>query len=162
MKRWDRRPVEIRNLFNPAFCGVVLLRALLAFQEEDARGMPFSLSLLILPMSLHKPSRELLRKGNRSYFLKLVASHPELQVGFARRTTDMLPFSLEALGFLMQLGQLRVAPGGLLLAEAGALKKSITGTDETISCQRVARYLGREFARVGDRTTLYLSMGVRP
>ncbi|MFC3698326.1 three component ABC system middle component, partial [Sphingobium xenophagum] len=42
------------------------------------------------------------------------------------------------------------------------LRKSVTGTAETVSCQRVARFVGKEFARVGDRSTLYMTMGVRP
>jgi hypothetical protein len=70
MKRWDLRPVEIRNLFNPAFCGLVLMRALCGYEEEDERGMHFSLALLVLPLCLHKRSREILHAGNRSYLLK--------------------------------------------------------------------------------------------
>ena len=61
MKRWDQRPFEIRNLFNPAFCGLVLSRALHGYEEEDARGMPFSLTLLVLPAlypRLSVPDRE--------------------------------------------------------------------------------------------------------
>jgi hypothetical protein len=162
MKRWDLRPVEIRNLFNPAFCGLVLMRALCGYEEEDERGMPFSLALLVLPLCLHKRSREILHAGNRSYLLKLVAKHPELLVGFARRATDLLPFTLEALGFVMQMGLFTVDVQGRLKAAPKGMRKSVTGTAETISCQRVARFLGKEFARVGDRSTLYMTMGVRP
>jgi hypothetical protein len=53
MKPWNQRPFEVRNLFNPAFCGMVLFRALHGFEEEDPAGMPFSLSLLVLPLCLH-------------------------------------------------------------------------------------------------------------
>ena len=67
MKRWDQRPFEIRNLFNPAFCGLVLFRALHGYEEQDARGMPFSLSLLVLPLCLHKDSREVFASSPRSY-----------------------------------------------------------------------------------------------
>ena len=81
MKHWNERPIEIRNLFNPGFCGLVLFRAVAGFHEVDEGGMPFSLSLLILPLCLHRQSRETLQRGNRSYFLKVVAEHPELQVG---------------------------------------------------------------------------------
>lgn len=70
MKRWDQRPFEIRNLFNPAFCGLVLFRALRGYEEEDARGMPFSLSLLVLPLCLHKDSREAVSTSPCSYLLK--------------------------------------------------------------------------------------------
>lgn len=162
MKRWDARPIEIRNLFNPAFCGLVLFRSLHAFQEEDPRGMPFSLSLLVLPLSLHKRSRDLLLQSSRSYFLKAVAGHPELLVGFARRATDLLPFTFEALGFLMHLNGLKVQPDGRLLAIPSGFRKSFTGTHESVDCQRAARFVGREFARVGDRVTIYTTLSIRP
>ena len=162
MRRWNERPVEIRNLFNPAFCGLILMRALCGYEENDERGMPFSLVLLVLPLCLHKRSREIMQAGNRSYLLKLVVSHPELLVGFARRTTDLLPYTFEALGLLMQMGLFRVDEHGRLKAVPNGIRKSVTGSAETISCQRVARFVGKEFARVGDRSTLYMTMGVRP
>lgn len=162
MKRWDERPVEIRNLFNPAFCGLILMRAFAGFEEEDKRGMPFSLALLVLPLCLHKQSREILHAGNRSYLLKLVATHPELLVGFPRRVTDLLPYAFEAFGILMQMGLFKVDSSGRLQSAPEGMRKSITGTAETVACQRVARFLGKEFARIGDRSTIYMTMGVRP
>lgn len=162
MKTWDQRPIEIRNLFNPAFCGVVLSRAFAGFEEEDTRGIPFSLALLILPLCLHKQSREILQRGNRSYFLKIMSSHPELLVNFAPRVSALLPFTFESLGFLMSLGAFTVEESGRLKIVADKVRKSLTGTAESIACQRVAGFLGREFARTGDRTTIYTTLGVRP
>jgi hypothetical protein len=162
MKRWDQRPVEIRNLFNPAFCGLVLFRAFCGYEEEDPRGIPFSMALLILPLCLHKQSREILQQGNRSYLLKVVSTHPELMVNFSRRVTDLLPFTFEALGFLMQLGVFEVDPKGRLKGIPKGVRKTPTGTAESVACQRIARYLGKEFARVGDRITVYTTFGIRP
>jgi hypothetical protein len=162
MKRWDHRPVEIRNLFNPAFCGLILFRSFCGYEEEDSSGMSFSMSLLILPLCLHKQTREVLLHGNRSYLLKTLSSHPELLVNFGRRATDLLPFSFEALGLLMQMGVFVVNPDGRLKANPSGVRKSVTGTAESVACQRVARYLGKEFARIGDRSTIYTSFGVRP
>jgi len=68
VRRWDQRPIEIQNLFNPAFCGLVLFRAMASYKEEDARGIPFSLTPLVLPLCLHKQSRDILVPGVRSYF----------------------------------------------------------------------------------------------
>lgn len=34
MKTWDQRPREVRTLFNPAFCGLVLARAIEGFTAE--------------------------------------------------------------------------------------------------------------------------------
>jgi hypothetical protein len=162
MKSWQERPIEIRNLFNPAFCGLVMYRAIASFQEVDKAGMPFSLSLLVLPLCLQRQSREIIRKGNRSYFLKIVAEHPEMQVNFARRCSDVFPFTLEALGMLMHIDVLVISPEGRLLTGPGAVRKAVSGRPETVETQRAAAYLGKEFARIGDRATIYTTLGIRP
>ncbi|MDO8772187.1 MAG: DUF6521 family protein [Burkholderiaceae bacterium] len=162
MKRWDQRPFEVRNLFNPAFCGLVLFRALLGYEEENPDGMPFSLALLVLPLCLQKDARQVIAGNSRSYLLKIVETNPQLLVGFADRATDMLPFALEAFGVLMERGCFVVSPDGRLKTVPGRVRKSVTGTDESVSCQRVARIVGKEFARIADRVTVYTTFGIRP
>ncbi len=162
MKRWDQRPFEIRNLFNPAFCGLVLSRALRGYEEEDARGMPFSLSLLVLPLCLHKDSRDVIAGSPRSYLLKTTEKNQEIVVGFADRVTNMLPYAFEGLGLLMERGCIAIADDGRIQTVPDKVRKSVTGTDETVSCQKVARIVGREFARIADRVTVYKTFGIRP
>lgn len=162
MKPWNQRPFEIRNLFNPAFCGLVLFRAIQGYEEEDTRGMPFSLSLLVLPLCLHKDSREVIAASTRSYLLKVAEKNPQVQVGFADRVTAMLPYAFEGFGLLLERGCISVADDGRLQAVPDKVRKSVTGTDETISCQRAARFVGREFARIADRVTVYTTFGIRP
>ncbi|BBL57562.1 three component ABC system middle component [Methylomonas koyamae] len=162
MKRWDQRPFEIRNLFNPAFCGLVLFRALHGYEEIDARGMPFSLSLLVLPMCLHKESREVIASNPRSYLLKTTEKNQQIMVGFANRVTDMLPYAFEGFGVLMERGCIAITDDGRIQTLPNKVRKTVTGTDETISCQKVARIVGREFARIADRVTVYTTFGIRP
>lgn len=162
MKRWDQRPFEVRNLFNPAFCGLLLFRALLGYEEENPDGMPFSLALLVLPLCLQKDARQVIAGNPRSYLLKIVETNPQLLVGFADRATGMLPFALEAFGVLMERGCFVVSPDGRLKTVRGRVRKSVTGTDESVSCQRVARIVGKEFARIADRVTVYTTFGIRP
>lgn len=162
MKRWDQRPIEIRNLFNPAFCGLVLFRALHGYEENDARGMPFSLSLLVLPLCLHKDSREVIASNSRSYLLKTAEKNQQLMVGFADRATQMVPYTLEGFGLLMERGCLTVTEDGRIQTIPDKVRKTIKGTDETVSCQRVARIVGKEFSRIADRVTIYTTFGIRP
>ncbi len=162
MKRWDQRPFEIRNLFNPAFCGLILFRALDSYQEEDVRGMPFSLSLLVLPLCLHKDSREVIASSPRSYLLKTAENNPQVMVGFANRVTQMRPYSFEGFGLLMERGCIAIADDGRVQTVPNKVRKAVTGTDETVSCQKVARIVGREFARIADRVTIYTTFGIRP
>ncbi len=162
MKPWNQRPFEVRNLFNPAFCGVILFRALVGYEEENEAGMPFSLALLVLPLCLHKDTRLVLAENLRSYFLRAIEKNPRVLVGFAERAQHLMPFTLEAFGLLMERGCFVVTEDGRLRSVDKKVRKTISGTDESISCQRVARFIGREFARVGDRGTIYTSLGVRP
>jgi hypothetical protein len=162
VKHWNQRPFEIRNLFNPAFCGLVLFRAMQGYEEEDACGMPFSLSLLVLPLCLHKDSREVIAGSSRSYLLKITEKNPQIQVGFTDRVTSMLPYAFEGFGLLMERGCISVTLDGRLQTVPDTVRKSVTGTDETKSCQRVARIVGKEFARIADRVTVYTTFGIRP
>ena len=162
MKPWNERPFEIRNLFNPAFCGVVLLRALEGFESQDETGIPFSLSLLVLPLCLHRESRETILDNSTSYILKTISSHPQLLIGLAKRTTGLLPYSFEALGFAFQLRSFAVTNEGKLKLQKKGVRKKIDGTQESIDCQKAAKILGKSFARVGDRATIYTTLGIRP
>jgi hypothetical protein len=162
MKRWDERPFEVRNLFNPAFCGLILFKAMLGYEEENTAGIPFSLLLLVLPLCLHKESREVIAGNSRSYLLKTTEKNPQLLVGFAERACDLMPYALEALGLLMERGCLDISPDGRLKTVPNRMRKSVTGTNESISCQRVARIVGKEFARIADRVTVYTTFGIRP
>ena len=162
MKIWNERPFEIRNLFNPAFCGVILLRAFQGFEEEDGSGMPFSLALLVLPLCLYKDSRELISNSPRSYLFKTISNNPQMLVGFAERTRSLLPYTFEALGFTMQLQSFEVTSQGRLRMQKKGIRKKIDGTQESIECQKAARIVGKNFAKIGDRVTIYTTFGIRP
>jgi len=162
MKVWNERPFEIRNLFNPAFCGVILLRSFQGFEEDDNSGMPFSLALLVLPLCLYKDSRELISGSPRNYLLKTINDNPQIRVGFAKRTRSLLPFTFEALGFTMQLGSFEVNSKRRLRMLKKGIRKKIDGTPESIECQKVARIVGKNFAKINDRVPIYTTFGIRP
>lgn len=162
MKPWNQRPFEIRNLFNPAFCGLVLFRALHSYEEKNACGMPFSLSLLVLPLCLYKDSRVIIVNNPRSYLLKITENNPQIMVGFSDRVTQMLPYTFEGFGLLMERGCISINDDGCIQIVPNKVIKTIKGTAETISCQKVARIIGKEFALIADRATVYTTFGVRP
>jgi hypothetical protein len=162
MKIWNERPFEVRNLFNPAFCGVTLLRAMEGFEEQDKSGMPFSLAFLILPLCLHKESRAIFTSNSRSYLLKIISQNPELLLDFSQRAKMLLPHTLEGLGISMERSLFYVTDDGRLKLSKKTVRKRIDGSIESIEIQKVAKILGKGFARIGDRVTIYSSFGVRP
>jgi hypothetical protein len=162
MKKWIERPVEIRNLFNPAFCSIILLRSFQGYEENDDEGIPFSLSLLVLPLCLQKETREIILTNSRSYLLKVLSNNAQVLLGFAQRTNNMIPFTFESLGLAMLYNSFNVTESGRLKLREGAIKKSIKGTKESIDCQKAAQIIGKKFAQISDRVTIYSSLGIRP
>jgi hypothetical protein len=162
MKVWNERPFEIKNLFNPAFCGVTLLRAMEGYEAQDKSGMPFSLAFLILPLCLHKESRVILTANSRSYLLKVISQNPELLLDFSLRAKMLLPHTLEGLGISMERSSFYVNDDGRLKLSQKTIRKKIDGSDESVEIQKAAKMLGKGFAKIGDRVTIYSSLGVRP
>ena len=162
MKLWNERPREIRNLFNPAFCGLVLARGVEGFTEQVSRPMPFSLTLLILPLCLHKRTREQIKRANRAYFTTILQEHPEIRVDLARRARGLVPYTMEAFGYLMSCGVIDVDESGCVAIRSNTVRRTIAGSQDSKDCQTVARSLGRKLALINDRATIYTTLGIRP
>lgn len=162
MKTWDKRPREVRTLFNPAFCGLVLARAIEGFTAEGNRPMPFSLSLLILPLCLHQRTRGILKDANRSYLTNILQDHPEIRVDLAQRTRGLFPYTMEAFAYLTACDAIAVDENGEITVRDDRVRRATFGSQETKDCQTVARALGGKFARINDRATIYTTLGIRP
>lgn len=162
MKTWIERPIEVRNLFNPAFCGVLLYYAMKEYQTNDKKGMPYSLSLLVLPLVLPSYTRSILITNARSSILKTITTHPELLVGFADRTSHMIPCTLEALGLLFMHKGFSVKESGRLMCKQGKVLGAFEGSVETNECIEAAKLVGRHFARSQDNVTIYVTLGIKP
>lgn len=162
MKAWATRPREIRNLFNPAFCGEVVFRGIDSYNTSAKKGMPFSLAILLLPLVLHKSTREAVQRGAASYFIRTISNSPEVLIGLPARVRGLMPYSLEAIGMLMQYDAIKVSEDGEIVCLPNCLRKTIKGTDESRACQRASVTLGKKFAEVNDRVTIYMTLGIRP
>lgn len=124
--------------------------------------MPFSLTLLILPLCLHERTRNQIKTGARSYFSKILQEHPEIRVDLARRTRGLFPYAMEGLAYLADRNVIKVEESGGISVVSGKIRRAVSGTQDAKDCQVVARALGKKFAQIGDRATIYTSLGIRP
>lgn len=161
MKPWSQRPVEVRNLFNPAFCGLVVHRALKGYEEIKADGMPYSLSLLVLPLVLHGDTRKELRSRPKTRLLSIL-EQSHVTLGFDERASELLQFAHEGFALLAQRHCIEVSESGSIRTVARRMRSTVGETEETQECLRTAKRIGKEFARIGDRATIYTALGVRP
>ena len=163
MRAWSERPIEVTNLLNPAFCSLLLRDSIVSFHKEKEQGMPYPLSFLVLPLVLHKPTRDMLPDTIRTRLYVWLGDHPEVYVRFAQRTRQLVPYTKESLTFGVQKGIIDVTEDGNLIPVQGRLKTLSWPTDaEPAICRRKAQFLGRWFAQAGEVATIFAMWGIRP
>lgn len=162
MKSWGKRAREIAYLLNPAFCGRMLYQAIREYHVKTNRPFPFPLIYLVLPLALHKETRQ--RIDSVTAMQVWIQRHPDLLIGFADRARDMVPFTNEALEFLMASGHILITTNGDLSVSplAGRLSERKCSDPEIGDCLSKSSAVARWFARAGATETIYASWGVRP
>lgn len=162
MKKWTERPTEVAYLLNPAFCGRMLYGAIRAYSEEAQRDFPFPLVYLVLPLLLHKATRQSI--SSRTQFLIWQQQNEHRLVHFAERTRQLVKITNEAIEFLLQTGYILVNESGELAAvpTKRALNKTKFADDEVKECVNKSEHIARWFARAGKVETIYIGLGVRP
>ena len=163
MTVWTRRPIEIANLFNPAFCAIVLRDSIRGYNSIANRSMPYSLVFLIPPIVLHEQTRLSLPRSTRTKLHSWLHNNPWVKVSFAERTRRLIPYTKEAIIFGVQREIIEFDHQGNLNHVPRKLSPSRWEADaEAEQCVKKAAFLGRWFAESGDPTTIYPLWGIRP
>lgn len=166
MQLWSKRAVEEANLFNPAFCAVLLAKAAEEYTKKTQQPLPFALGFLVLPVALHRGTRDTLPGSTVSSLLTWIQDHRDQLVNFSGRVQSLRPITREAILFGTQYETLAVAESGGIAV--GARKQSATErrtglfTDEARECVDRAGFLGRWFAAAGTPATIYSAWGIAP
>lgn len=165
MSQWTSRPAEERALLNPSFCSCLLWQAAVGHKSFAQESLPFDISFLVLPLVLHRATRDALPATVRTSLTVWVEDNPLARSQVADRSRMLVQFTKEALMF----GGLH----GLLEFQAGAItassnwKKLIAAemkdsTDEVRSCMKRAEFIGKWLASSGSSSTVMAIFGVRP
>jgi len=166
MQLWPKRVVEEANLFNPAFCAVLLAKASEEYTKKTQQPLPFALAFLVLPVVLHCGTRAALPGSTVTSLLPWVQEHREQLVNFSGRVQSLRPITREALLFGAQNETLAVVGSGGIAIGARRLsateKRTGLFTDEARECVERAGFLGRWLAAAGTPATIYSAWGIAP
>lgn len=131
----------------------------------DVEGMPYPLAFMLLPIVLHKATREALPQNIRTSLAAWIQEHTSVRVLFAERVISLKPHTREAILF----GLLH---DWLAFRANGRLRTTMTGQDvnrflrrldgEARECVMHARFIGRWFASAGSPQTVLALWGIRP
>ncbi len=163
MTIWEERPVEVANLFNPAFCGEIIRLCIKSYVDETGRSFPYALSCLILPILMYNDTRATMAVRRYTYLYNWLQEHPYLRVGFAYRVRELLPISKESLTFLLQLDALVLDDeAGLRPTQYSRRRLNSQNQTSTLDFYDKAKLLGKWLARAGDVVTIYTMWGIQP
>lgn len=162
MKKWESRANEIAYLLNPAFCGRILYNSIKTYAEESKRPMPFPLVYLILPLVLHKKTRERIKSVTKMQIW--VQRNTDVLIDFAERTKNLVQITNEAVEFLMQSGMIMLTNDACLeLAKLFKVSDTRKFTNSEIKdCINKSSSVAKWFAQAGTVETIYTCWGVRP
>jgi hypothetical protein len=167
MQAWSKRVIEEANLFNPAFCAVLLAKASEEFtKKKNQQPFPFALAFLVLPVVLHRGTRTSLPGSTITALLPWIQDNREQLVNFSGRVQSLRAITREAILFGTQHETLAIADSGGIAVGARRLSATDrrTGlfTDEARECVERAGFLGRWLAAAGTPATIYSAWGIAP
>jgi hypothetical protein len=161
---WSERPAEEAALFNPAFCGELIARCMSEYQAARAAPLPLALAFVVLPLTLHAQTRDLLPGRSDATLVTWTAERGPLIADLPDRVLALRPITREALLFLTQYSAVAVTAAGLSRG-SHPLKLSAkrhTSTPDAESARRAAGLIGRWFAHQGGAAAVLQALGVRP
>lgn len=166
LESWERRPSEEANLFNPAFCGVLVCEFVKAFAGRDKPGAPLPLVLVALTISLHQESRDRLPGSTAASFYQWVQGNESMLIEYSKRAGFLTPYILEGVRFGIRSGTLAFQKGHVLgfgnRPATYTPSKLQNDTEETKRIVEKTRMLGRWLTKSGEETFILSAFGVRP
>ena len=165
MKSWAKRPKEEAFLLNPAFCSTAITASVAGYTTIDSEGMPIPIVFLVLPIVLHKPTRELLPPNVRTSLPAWIQENASVRILFYERAKSLIPYTKEAVLFglvhktleLQQNGKLQT---NILDSKVSSLSQKLE--EEVKECILRARFVGRWLAAAGSPQTVMALWGVCP
>lgn len=162
---WTDRSIEERSLLNPGFCSMLLWHAARGYASERSVPMAIEISFLVLPVVLHKETRESLPTNIRTSLPTWLAEHPIVATRLGERAVTLRAFTKESLIFGGSHGLLAFAQDGVrgnadMRRRVNAALK--VTSDEVLDCAKRAEFLGRWLEKAGGPETVMTLLGVRP
>lgn len=161
---WGERPAEEARNLNPAFCAELIARTVAEYHK--ARQIPLSMAsaFLVLPLTLHKPTRMTLPgRANTAFATWIATNNPQL-AELPGRVNRLRPVSREALIFSIRY-QINTLNDGGLVPGAKPIKLTVRPaktTDDVNAARAAAALLGRWFAAQANESAILQGFGVTP
>lgn len=160
---WTERNKIVANLFNPAFCGEIIRATAKEYNKHTNTNFPFAFVFLVLPIVLHKSTRERMPRSVRTYFFVWVEENDDLFFDFTKRTRSMVKYTKEALSFLLVHNKIEFNDKAEVIVTEEMVKK-INKDDyqEYNEILKKAEMLGKWLSSTSDVKSIYSFLRITP
>lgn len=165
MKPWTERTREEAHLLNPAFCCVTITSACAGYNESSDQPLPFALVFMILPVILHKHTRESLPRTSRTSIPAWLQVHAEARLGFHTRLMALQPYTREAMRYGLAFQWIAVGDSGAIqcVAPDALIKRAVRSLGgDARDCVSRARFWGKWLGTTASTETTMALWGIRP
>lgn len=153
-----RRAPEAIALFNEVFTSELLVNACWAKEQDSGTGLSWPANFLILPLSLHPPTRQQLPRSPNLTLAAWAVRNAGLAETMTSRVVTMAEPTKRAIRYGLRSNRLRIV-GTDLVAVQRPRNHTPTWPDELVSAVRAARLSGRWF-RATDVYTVFNLLGL--
>jgi hypothetical protein len=165
MKPWAERTREVAHLLNPPFCCVTITSACAGYYELSGQPLPFALAFTVLPIILHKHTRESLPRTSRTSIPAWLQEHAEARLGFHERVMALQPHTREAVRFGLAFNWIAIGDSGVIrcVAPNALIDRAVRSLNgDARDCVSRARFLGKWFGTTPSTETTMALWGIRP
>ncbi len=160
---WTERNKIVANLFNPAFCGEIIRATAKEYNKHTNTNFPYAFAFLVLPIVLHKATRERMPRSVRTYFFVWVEQNDDLFFDFSKRTRGMVKYTKEALSFLLIHNKIEINENAEILATDERIKKTNKEDyQEYNDILKRAEMLGKWLSSTSDVKSIYSFLRITP
>lgn len=159
------RSREETHLLNPAFCCLGLTAAASGYQSVASHGIPIGLAYMVLPLTLHKATRESLPRDTRTSLPMWIQNNASARILFYERLVSLKPFTREAILFGCQRGWIVARDDASIMAgrTESSLRRSYQSLKpEPKECTIKSFFVGKWMAAAGSPATVMALWGIRP
>jgi hypothetical protein len=162
MIEWNKRPLEVKSLLNPAFIGKLLREFINEYSKERKDGVPFELIFLFIPLVLQKTFRDSLPKSTRTQLHIWLQEYPEFLIEYDKKVQNLIPYVKESTIILLNERKIDINKDGKLIIGGENFKRKKTeSTSEIEQIIKKAKFMGKWLARSGSSATIYTLWGIK-
>lgn len=134
-----------------------------SYSSANGKNFPFALAFIVLPLILHKKTRDSFPRDSRPAFHQWCENNAHLKIDLPERIANIVPFTREALQFLIVHDAITFDRSGGITVNDYKTKAISTDRESDLAIIfRRAEFFGKWLAKAGDTHSIFIFLGIKP